>query len=1019
MSGVGPRSAPTYNIPAPTNYVAGIGRGAMGFTTRSDIGPARVAPTMDFGPAPAGYVAGQGRGMGDLARSQGEAHGPPPEQDRADYSESNYDEFAGYGERLFAAGAYDEDDAEADRIYDQVDNLMDSRRKRSREKQMLEQQKKAKFERPRIADQFADLKRDLGNVTAEQWDSIPDVGDHSLKYKQSRKKDGFTPVPDSLIASAAALRQGELGRTAIDDIPGNKSVISSGLQSTVGGLAEARGSELSSKLDKISDSVSGQTVVDPKGYITSLNSQKITSAAEIGDIKKARVLLQSVTSTNPKHGPGWIAAARVEEYANKMQQARKIILQGCEQCPESEDVWIEAARLHPTDTAKSILANAVIHIPTSVKIWLKAADLETIENRKKAVLRRSLEFIPNSVQLWKAAIELENINDARILLARAVECVPQSVEMWLALAKLETHENARKVLNQAREAIPTERATWITAAKLEEAHNNGHLVGRIIEKMVVSLAQYQVVIKRDEWIQEAIDCEKSGAILTCRAIIRNTIHVGVELEDRKKTWMDDAETCLSNQPPSIETSRAILDYALEIFPTKKSLWQQAAMLEKEYGTFETLENKLKEGVKHCPQAEILWLMVAKEKWLSGNVPGARGILLEAFNANPKSEQIWLAAVKLEWENNEFVRARVLLSRARERSPSERVWLKSALLEREVGDYSEALRLLDEAITKYPSFSKFYMMAGQICDEDIHDVPRSERYYLNGLKVCITSIPLWILFIRLKEKNGNGSILKARSIGETARLKLPKNDLIWLECIRLEKRSKDVKDHKLAENHLAKALQECPNSSVLWSEVLITCPKVQRRSKVMEALKRCDQDALVIMTTARLFEQSGRIRKAKKWYERSLSINPKLGDTYIYYFAMEYVIAYKLLLLEEGNDHGLLPEKEGEEDKHDMDGVDEDDEEDDVEKDRAVKSEEGNSDSSMTIDGDLQRKVNVESENNLHALIKRVNDIQPNQGEVWCSLAKQTVNRRKEPGEILLLAVEQYLKFPLKYFSLKK
>jgi pre-mRNA-processing factor 6 len=83
------------------------------------------------------------------------------------------------------------------------------------------------------------------------------------------------------------------------------------------------------------------------------------------------------------------------------------------------------------------------------------------------------------------------------MLARAVECVPHSVEMWLALAKLETHENARKVLNQAREAIPTERATWITAAKLEEAHGNGHLVARIVEKMIVSLGQYQVVIDRE------------------------------------------------------------------------------------------------------------------------------------------------------------------------------------------------------------------------------------------------------------------------------------------------------------------------------------------------------------------------------------------------------------------------------------------------------------------------------------------------------------------------------------------
>lgn len=55
----------------------------------------------------------------------------------------------------------------------------------------------------------------------------------------------------------------------------------------------------------------------------------------------------------------------------------------------------------------------------------------------------------------------------------------------------------RKVLNQAREAVPTERATWITAAKLEEANGNGHLVGRIVEKMIVSLDQYQVIIDRD------------------------------------------------------------------------------------------------------------------------------------------------------------------------------------------------------------------------------------------------------------------------------------------------------------------------------------------------------------------------------------------------------------------------------------------------------------------------------------------------------------------------------------------
>lgn len=49
----------------------------------------------------------------------------------------------------------------------------------------------------------------------------------------------------------------------------------------------------------------------------------------------------------------------------------------------------------------------------------------------------------------------------------------------------------------------------------------------------------------------------------------------------------------------------------------------------------------------------------------------------------QSEQIFLAAVKLEWENNEFVRARLLLQKARENVGTERTYLKSALLEREM------------------------------------------------------------------------------------------------------------------------------------------------------------------------------------------------------------------------------------------------------------------------------------------------------------------------------------------------
>ncbi len=83
-----------------------------------------------------------------------------------------------------------------------------------------------------------------------------------------------------------------------------------------------------------------------------------------------------------------------------------------------------------------MIAQAALNIPTSVRIWIKAADLETELKAKRQVFRKALDHIPNSVRLWKAAVEMENPDDARILLSRAVECCNTSVELWLALARL-------------------------------------------------------------------------------------------------------------------------------------------------------------------------------------------------------------------------------------------------------------------------------------------------------------------------------------------------------------------------------------------------------------------------------------------------------------------------------------------------------------------------------------------------------------------------------------------------------
>ncbi|EFJ37172.1 hypothetical protein SELMODRAFT_60593, partial [Selaginella moellendorffii] len=655
------------NAKPPPNYVAGLGRGATGFTTRSDIGPARAAPDLPDrsataiggAPGPGGGV-GRGRGKAPPLGGGAAAAAAVDDDDDADdkgYDENQkFDEFEGNDVGLFATGEYDEDDKEPDQIWESVDKRMDSRRKDRREARLKLVIEQYRASNPKITEQFADVKRTLLDLPAEEWENIPEVGDYSSRNKK-RRFESFVPAPDTLLEKA---RQEKEHVTALD--PRSRAAAGVGGAATAGGaetpwsqtpvtdltaVGEGRGTVLSLKLDRLSDSVSGLTVVDPKGYLTDLKSMKITSDAEISDIKKARLLLKSVIQTNPKHAPGWIAAARLEEVAGKIAAARSFIQKGCEECPKNEDVWLEACRLASGDAAKKVIAMAVKSIPTSVKLWMAAARLEVENAAKSRVLRKGLEFIPDSVRLWKAVVELANEDEARILLARATECCRLHVELWLALARLETYDKARVVLNRAREALPTEPTIWIAAAKLEEAQGNVSRVEGIIDRAIRSLQRVGVVIDREFWMKEAEAAERAGSAATCVAIVRSTIGIGVEEEDKKRTWVADADEC--RKRGSIETARAIYAHALAAFPGKKSIWAARSVYER--------------ALEKCPASTPLWLSAAQLEEKVGGISRARAMLTTARLKNRENPELWLAAIRAETRAGNWKEADALMAKA--------------------------------------------------------------------------------------------------------------------------------------------------------------------------------------------------------------------------------------------------------------------------------------------------------------------------------------------------------------------
>ncbi|KDN51340.1 hypothetical protein K437DRAFT_221659 [Tilletiaria anomala UBC 951] len=865
------------SMEAPPGYVAGLGRGASGFTTRSDIGPAREGPSAET-------IAAAKAKRGDI----------PDEGDGGVDDEQFQDPESETG--LFAGSVYEKDDEEADAIWDRVDKQMEERRRKQREAREKEELARYREERPKIQAQFADLKRGLSNVTEEEWADLPEASNltgkrrKAMAKRESRNTSDYV-VPDSVLLSNRDRGAMDTSISASDGEASSLAGVDSGAVTSLTEIGEARNKIFSHKLDEASSSNKSAadgaaSSIDPKGYLTELSSVVTRTSAEIGDIKKARSLMDSVIKTNPKHAPGWIAAARLEEYAGKMAIARKVIAQGCEQCPKSEEVWIEAARLNTRDNAKVILARAVQHLSQSVKIWQAAVHLENDAESKKRVLRKSLEYIPNSVKLWKELVNLEeNPEDARVLLSGAVEAVPTSVELWLALARLCVPKEAEAVLNRARKTIPTSHEIWIAALRLMEEQGRPEKdLESIMARAVAILQRNGAVLNREQWFREAEKVEREGGPLTSAAIIKATIALDVDEEDRQTVWVEDAQAAV--EKGNIEVARTIFSHTLAIYPYEPSIWRQAAEIEKKHGTRETMEDMLEKSVTNCPNDEALWLMYAKERRLADDLDGARAVLARAFDKNMGSEEISLAAAKLEAENGDKEAAGLLLQRARQEVGSARVWMKSAAFERAEGRKESALALVEEALTKYPKHEKLHMMHGQLLlvvrpAKEGENIRAARSAYARAVKDCPQSVALWILSSRLEEQASLA--IRARALLEKARLANPKNERLWAESVAVEERAGSQAQ---AKTMLARGLQECPRSGLLATQAIWYEPKPKRRTASADALRRSENHPQVVSSVARLFWNERLLEKARAWFEKVAQADPDWGDGWAWWYKFE-------------------------------------------------------------------------------------------------------------------------------------
>lgn len=72
----------------------------------------------------------------------------------------------------------------------------------------------------------------------------------------------------------------------------------------------------------------------------------------------------------------------------------------------------------------------------------------------------------------------------------------------------------------------------------------------------------------------------------------------------------------------------------------------------------------------------------------------------------------------------------------------------------------------------------------------------------------------------------------------------------------------------------------------WSVFFALFFPEPQTGKSLEALKRCDNDPHVITAVARRFWADRKYAKARKWFNRAITLDPNMGDAWAAYYAFE-------------------------------------------------------------------------------------------------------------------------------------
>ena len=783
-----------------------------------------------WGPPPPGYIPGIGRGAAGFINSL--------ETGKVDFETDT--------RSIKLLKRIKKEEAKADAFYRSVDEQMKNRGGKKRETEKIIPGPKILFDE--ISAKFADVKQGLKDVTADEWENLPEIG--ATTYHRP-KWELYTHASDRMIANDfedsalnRAIRDGEVMNIENESKDSDAKIMST---------ARAQRSVLNVQLSKI---IPQKNTVDVSQYMHELDEQAANVMAQFDDLERAAELYRNMTYANREDPNGWLIRERVEEKRGRLNKARKIARDGMMYCPQSELLVMEAARLSPRHEAIAILQSALqVQHKNSEKIWLQLVAYQPSISGKKTTLEGAINAMPKSEILWKAAAALEDGDKHTSILKRALEFLPESESLWIeGIASANDYDEAQYFVNHAIESLGENSKVLIAWSEADEKFNNSENCSKICQRAFNA----SPTISISEWVNNAITAEKEAFESTAIGII-NSINP-LPKDSQLLENANIAQNCGCYKTAYTILRRCALELG-EFIP---------------FLDFEKKNGKLDEAInlaiENSPYDEHLALYAAD---ISEN--NSISILEAAFERLPKSEKIALALIDAYIKEKNLNKAREFSKQIIESIDSISLCLKLAEINEQFGG---DIDFLVSSINKYPNIYQFYLLLSDNVDDP-------KEVLIKGINNCPNSGELHIAFIKynMTKKSHRARI---RALFEKARRLCSDQPLVWLlaaECELPEWRNSIFEE---AKTKLEESSDPKTNLGIIWARQIELSEPESRLTLTKEALEQPEikDSKELLLLLALCYWKRGQIDQTRTIFEKLSREFPKFADGWMYRLKFE-------------------------------------------------------------------------------------------------------------------------------------